>query len=197
MYLRHLAIKHLRRISDLKLDFVHESKPRSWTALIGENGTGKTSILQAIALTAAGGLQANGVAKPVIAHLRDRRGETALSLDAEFEFDTSRRALLRSNHPTAPPLALRGPLRLVSRLFMDAGSTTLIGTSRYVHRRAKKSVIKNPLDEARARHTPLWFVAAYGISRFLPASTTTAGLERPSIERLEPLFEPRDRKSVV
>ena len=48
-----------------------------WTVIIGENGTAKTSILQAIALTAAGQLHVNGLAQPVIGHLRDRRRGTA------------------------------------------------------------------------------------------------------------------------
>lgn len=47
------------------------------------------------------------------------------------------------------------------------------------------------LDDARAAHTHLWFVAGYGISRNLPDSTFTPALDLPSIDRLQPLFDPR------
>lgn len=73
MYIEHLHIQNLKLLRDFELDFVDaDGEPRMWTVIIGPNGTGKTSILQAIALTAAGSLQVNGLAKPVIGHLVDR-----------------------------------------------------------------------------------------------------------------------------
>lgn len=65
MYLRKLHIQNLRLIRDLELSFVDDSgEPRMWTVLIGRNATGKTSILQAIALAAVGHLRANLLPAP-------------------------------------------------------------------------------------------------------------------------------------
>lgn len=51
MFLRSLHIENFRNIESLDIDFGTEDKPRKWTYLLGENGTGKTNILRAIALT--------------------------------------------------------------------------------------------------------------------------------------------------
>ena len=50
MVLRSLHIENFRNIESLDIDFGVEEKPRKWTYLLGENGTGKTNILRAIAL---------------------------------------------------------------------------------------------------------------------------------------------------
>ncbi|MEW6359267.1 MAG: AAA family ATPase [Planctomycetota bacterium] len=51
MKLKSLQIKNFRVIKDLEIDFVGSgSGPRQITALIGDNGSGKTTVLQAIAL---------------------------------------------------------------------------------------------------------------------------------------------------
>jgi predicted ATP-dependent endonuclease of OLD family len=54
MYLKSIRIQGLRRIRKLHIDLATGDAPRMWTVLIGENGTGKSSVLQAIALAAAG-----------------------------------------------------------------------------------------------------------------------------------------------
>ncbi len=50
MWLRNLKIENFRSIGSLELDFGTEETPRQWTYLLGENGTGKSNILRAIAL---------------------------------------------------------------------------------------------------------------------------------------------------
>lgn len=60
MWLRELRVQNLKRLRDFTLDLREpDGKPRMWTVLIGPNGTGKTSILQAVALAAAGMVDAN------------------------------------------------------------------------------------------------------------------------------------------
>jgi hypothetical protein len=202
MYLRKLHIQRMKRIADLTLDFEHEGEPRMWTVLIGENGTAKTTILQAIALAAAGGRQVNTLARPIVRHLRDRRAEAAMDVDAWFEF-TPYSLADEAAHPYAPDM--RG-LGLLSQLWLENGSTSIGAKSAYARdgdpaptivpqhvpddeRRHTKTL--DVLDEARASHTHLWFVAGYGISRNLPDSTFTPALDLPSIDRLQPLFDPR------
>ncbi len=183
MYVRTLRVKRLKRLRDLELSFVHDDAPRKWTVLIGENGTAKTSILQAIALAAAGSKQVNTLGTPVVKHLRDRRSDDdEMSIEATFDF-SQRSKDQPELHPLAP--ANRRDFQLVSRVSLAADSTTLDGEAHY-HPRSKEP--RDPLDLAREKHTRLWFVAGYGVSRFLPEATSAPSLDRPSIERMDPLF---------
>lgn len=187
MYIRRLHIQHMKRIADLTLDFEHDGKPRMWTVLIGENGTAKTTLLQAIALAAAGGRQVNTLARPIVKHLRDRRGDAEMQVEAEFAFTPLSLAV-----PAAHPgVTDRDGLGLWSELSLDNGSTSIRARSGYTHRGARDVTTPDVLDNARAAHTRLWFVAGYGISRNLPDSAFTPPLDMPSIDRLQPLFDPR------
>jgi len=60
MWLRRLHVRNLKRLRDFTLDLARpDGTTRMWTMLIGRNGTGKTSLLQAAALAAAGSSDAN------------------------------------------------------------------------------------------------------------------------------------------
>lgn len=215
MYLRSLSVKNLKRIRDLELDFTHEGEPRMWTVLIGENGTAKTSILQAIALAAAGSQQVNTLIGPLVKHLRDRRQEGDCSANAVFEFSSH---ALRVHTVALPDLngvsglqaAHKRPC-LTSGFRLRAADTSIEASSSYAVRDESSTIIdvsmsarldgskqtapligdRSPdvLDRARSEQRPLWFVAGYGISRVLPDANITPPLARPSIERLEPLFK--------
>ena len=54
MFLRRIRIQNLRSLEQLELSFESAGKPRKWTLLLAENGTGKTTLLRAIALVTAG-----------------------------------------------------------------------------------------------------------------------------------------------
>jgi len=54
MFLRHLKIQDLRSIRELNLSFEAGTSGRKWTYLLGENGTGKSSVLRSVALALAG-----------------------------------------------------------------------------------------------------------------------------------------------
>lgn len=193
MYLTSLTVRNLKRLREFHLDLTEGGEPRMWTVIIGENGTAKTSLLHAIALAAAGSKQLSLLAKPVVAHLRDRRADETLEIDAHFEFSEGSRSQ-REFHPLAPPQLRRFGLR--SRVSLPPKSTSLSGSANYVDRASKdlsQAGVEDPLDRAREFHTPRWFVAAYGVSRALPESAFDPPLELPSIERLEPLFKPGAR----
>lgn len=55
MFLRRLRLKNIRSIHELEIQFGHGTDARAWTYLLGENGTGKSSVLRSIALVMAGG----------------------------------------------------------------------------------------------------------------------------------------------
>lgn len=50
MKLKRVHIKNFKGIKDVEIDFMGPSGPRWMTALLGDNGSGKTTVLQAIAL---------------------------------------------------------------------------------------------------------------------------------------------------
>lgn len=52
MYIKHLAIENLKSISKFEMDF---PKPAGWHVIIGDNGSGKSSLAQGIALGLNGG----------------------------------------------------------------------------------------------------------------------------------------------
>jgi hypothetical protein len=192
MYIRHLEIEHLKRLRSFSLDFMHRDQPRMWTVLIGENGTAKTTILQAIALAAAGYKEVSGLAGSTIKHLSDRRDNERMSIDATFSFGHRSLEGGRTIHPHLPLTSGRKPPEplLHSRVSLEVGSTSLDASASYGGKPPKpKEQAPDPLAEARATNTPLWFVAGYGISRALPDALKTPTLARPSIERLEPLFQ--------
>ncbi|MCP3142278.1 AAA family ATPase [Pyxidicoccus xibeiensis] len=187
MYIRHLKVEHLKRLAAFELDFTHRGAPRMWTVMIGENGTAKTTLLQAIALAAAGFREVSGLAGSAVKHLRDRRYEAPMLIDAAFAFGPQSRKGGKTIHPHMPSASEHKPaeLMLQSLVRLDAGATSLEAAAFYDK---QKKLRADPLAEARSLNTPLWFVAGYGISRALPDANEIPALARPSIERLEPLF---------
>lgn len=187
MYIRSLQAKHLKRLRDLQLNFTQpDGQPRMWTVLIGENGTGKTSVLHAIALAAAGRLRVNDLAGSVFAHLRDRRLSRAhMEIRAQFGFGEISLAD-KDIHPDRPKDVPANDV-LTSRVHLDARETSLRAESWYGT--AAEPGAPDPLDNARARETRLWFVAGYGVRRALPTSGRVPDLSRPSVDRMKPLFD--------
>lgn len=195
MYLKHLTIQKMKRIDQLKLDFTNpDGSPRMWTVLIGENGTAKSTILQAVAMAAAGRLRINDLAGEMIPSLMPkRRRDGTLGILARFEFAPE--GWLKEFHPQYGDELPQGA-ELVSRVNLDAESTTLDGFDWY--RRPGESIDASresgpeltPLDWARSKNTANWFVAGYGVNRHFPYDTgSSPDLNRASVERLRPLFD--------
>ncbi len=127
MYLRHLRIERMKLFRDFDLSFTNaDGTPRMWTVLIGENGTGKTTLLQAIALASVGPLQVNRLAGDMVTDLRDRRAPDAeVTARAVFQLDRFFEA-----HRDELPAGLAGdaPIDDVvvrSRVTLKAGEDTL------------------------------------------------------------------------
>lgn len=210
MFIRELIIRNLKLLKELKLSFNRsDGGPRMWTVIIGENGTGKTSILQAIAMAAAGQLQVNNLASKVVGHLRDRRCDDPMEVQAEFSFaDIALRDPRLFPDLDGPPSA---QLRLQSQVRLETNERSLRGAAAYAAGSGTGKTWsaetggtrtwgtgtwgtgtwggpKNPLDSARAANLPLWFVAGYGVARGLPDAGRVPTLDQPSIERMAPLF---------
>lgn len=187
MYIKSLSIQNLKRLRDLSLDFTSANgEPRMWTVLIGENGTGKTSVLQAIALAAAGKLLVNDLAGNTFAHLVDRRQKGQMHINAKFSF-TDSSIDNRKVHPL-----LEGSieeLNLQSNVTLNPKETSLRGEAWYTDGSQQLATKEDPLEHARARESPLWFVIGFGVRRALPESGRMPNLARPSVDRMKSLFD--------
>lgn len=65
VYIERLHLTNIKCFEDLKIDFLDEnSEPRKWTVLVGDNGAGKSTVLQAIAACLAGADRARTLLPP-------------------------------------------------------------------------------------------------------------------------------------
>lgn len=191
MYLEELHVQRLKLLRDFRLDLRRpDGSPRMLTAIIGQNGTAKSSLLQAIALASAGKLQVNGLGKPVVGHLRDRRSKAQMHIRATFGF-SDRHRQHAALHPTLGRALAPGE-RLESTVTLQKSrrAPTIEASARYISAAGEQIGKRDadPLVEARKQGTLLWFVAGYGIDRALPQPNREPRLEVPAIERLAPLF---------
>lgn len=187
MYLHHLIVQDLKLIKDLSIDFTENGQHRQWTVLLGRNGRGKTTLLQAIALAAVGSRRANGLAGPLLGSLADRRGRQRGELAIKATFDLPRLRQHRTLRRTLPGLPAEvTEAQLEVELGLTSDGADLTGTSRYVDH----PQVKDPLSLARGKELPFWFVVAYGMARHIQVQMAAPDLSRPSFQRLIPLFRP-------
>ncbi|AUX35212.1 MULTISPECIES: AAA family ATPase [Sorangium] len=192
MLIREITIHNLRLLRDVKIPFERDGQPRTWTVLIGRNGTGKTSILQAIALAAAGNAGAISLADAVRDQLPDMRRAGDVAIDATFGFGPIGQQ--RGERPLAPDG--KRPEGLGVELRVPPGRDPLRAVSWYTPLRGDKpegsgTEATDPLVAARARDLNHWFVIGYGM--FRRADDAQPGQKPPdwpSINRLRPLFQP-------
>ncbi len=192
MYLQEITItgglKLLKK--NFKLSFMSGDQPRMWTALVGENGLCKTSILQAIALAASGPDRANQLRQDVESLRDTRRKISRLEIDARFTFSAERHQ--QREYPGLTDSSVVPVVRSIVSLSHDedvfSGHSTYEGESAKQHAVSNGVSPSNPVRDARAKALPRWFVAGYGVNRNLPVR----GEVPPTnlvLERLKPLFD--------
>lgn len=183
MFIRKLHVTNLKLLRDFELEFTQaDGSPRMWTVIIGENGTGKTSILQAIAMAAAGSSFVNLLAKRVTTQLVDRRGHGPMEIVADFGFQSPPKNAKRvypGRTGDANGVGLRSTVRVAE------GEVALGGSAAY----SDSPGGEDPLVVARSRNLHLWFVAGYGVARVLPDAGVQPRLEQAAIDRLQTLFD--------
>lgn len=194
MYLRELRVKNLKLLQDFRLNLCEgkTGQPRRWTVLVGRNARGKTSVLQAVALAAAGKTVANSLSSESLMSFFDRRPQRPRTVEIHAEFELpALSGVGKRPHPvrTLPGAGRRKPTRLSASLELRPGQTIFRGSSRYVglDGDAGQST-KDPLEEVRIANHPWWFVAGYGVDRRLSLDSRRAA--RPAEERLRSLFAP-------
>lgn len=195
MYVESVHIQNLKLLRDVKLDFTRNGSPRPWTVIIGENGCGKTSLLQAIGLAAMGVDRANQLAD--VTSLPDRRSKSEVNIEATFRFGEIR-SKLRSIPQWNWDSTCAYP-QLKSWLKLKSGWSVFEGGSQYVAEAVNHAGICvgdlrtdhnffDPLREARRENLPHWFVAGYGVGRSLPLPQTGARVKDAVLERIASLY---------
>lgn len=203
MYIRSLHIRGLKLVRNLELGFTRDDQPRMWTVLLGENGTCKTTILQAIAMAAVGSYRAGQLSDA--SSLHDLRPpDQKVDLQATFSFGSRNADLLRVRG--WPEEA--GQATLWSRIWLPPGRTVLQGECSAKagdnvrfgidqagrgqdgsDSEAREAKVRAELEEAA-----LVQVLGYGVRRSLPSPPDHRDLADKVKTRLEPLF---DKGSII
>lgn len=193
MYIQSIKIQNLKRLRDFELKFTSDcGTPRMWSVLIGENGTGKSAVLQAIALAAAGRLLVNGLAGNSVTNLADWRREESMTITSWFSIpmvDQADASVAPKKKHTTEALSPTLSRKLLSEVALHPGQSSLRARSVFEDA-ALRVQEEDPLDEARAQDLPGWFVVGYGVNRILPSSNNPGVLVQQTLNRLRPLFEP-------
>jgi len=143
MFLRRLKLQNIRSIPELSLSFENEAGGgRAWTYLLGLNGTGKSTLLRAIALITAGG--------DAMADLLGRP-EDWISLGQKD-------ALMEVDFATADEKPRRSILKF------QRGQSTLAFLEQ------NRATLAH-IDAAVAKSERNYFVVGYGVSRRMPSET--------------------------
>lgn len=154
MYITRLQLKNVKLLRDLTFDFTHEGKPRLWTVFVAENGSCKTTLLQAIALAASGSERGNQLADvPSLPDLRHPT-ETA-SISADFVFG-SRLAKWRSIPAPAGEDSAHEKLGVHSVLRVESEQSTFSGDSWAAPENTLPSIGEHYPDLIRNRLRPIF-----------------------------------------
>lgn len=166
MFLRQLRMQDVRSIQDLSLSFVAGKEGRKWTYLLGENGTGKSSVLRSVALALAG----SDSAAELVGSPDDwiRLGENRAQVDVQYanaQGDERRACLRFERGMTALDFAVRNRPDL------------------------------EQIDAAVAKAERNYFVVGYGVTRRPQSSRhsfseTSSSFRSPRARSIATLFNP-------
>ena len=174
MYLTRLRLKNIKLLAESELNFLDpDGKPRMWTVLLGDNGLCKSTILQCIAISAAG-------PKLGSALTRDASTLHRVGLREEATVKATFVPSSESGWKTGP--ARRDQLHLAWQVSSERSDVVAEPGSRPA---------AEILDDVRASKKGVegWFVAGYGVGRFLPRPGEVSLPPDPRFDRLEGLFE--------
>jgi hypothetical protein len=172
LYLQSIEVQNVKLLADQKISFVRpDGTLRRWTVLIGDNGLCKTTLLQAIALTASGEKLARALVDDAANYCRATAPERGASIETTFQ------VLSPDGH--GDPSTLE---HLSVRLIVEAGRHDFRG-----EQGAKR------IDDVRGYRVPGYFVVGYGVGRFLPKPGEVAVPQDPVHDRIEGLFDVRHK----
>jgi hypothetical protein len=161
MYIERLHVRNVRLLAEQEFSFLNaDGTPRLWTVIVGENGVCKSTILQAIALAAMGPKLGSALV-PNAQRLRNVNSSEAASIDLTLQ-------------PPSPGASFVSALRIEPNRFDVTPGESSCGADR--------------LDGIRARRESGWFVAGYGVGRFLAEPGEATLPKDPVVDRVRGLF---------
>jgi len=159
MYIQRITIKNLKGFKELDFSFARpEGGYAGWTVLTGDNGSGKTALLKAIALALVG----PDVGRALQPSFRGwiREGNTKAEIAVQIVTDDSDKFITG-----------RRPERFWSELELHRNGGPEVTMKSRSDRRGNK---KGPLNGPWAENTGGWFAAGYGPFRRLYGASPEA-----------------------
>ena len=179
MYLRKVILKNIKCFADLTLDFTQDKGIRQWTALLGQNGLGKSTLLQAIGVALAGPAAVRELLP--VAEGWVRRGESYGEIEAELlwtEGDALAPNWPKKKSPYVARYIVTGddPGRLPEGLGHYTVPTIIdwSGTGTSSERKAVSSDMSRLKQTAYAEGKPGWMGCGYGPFRRLSGGSQDA-----------------------
>lgn len=166
MFIERLRVKNLRLLAEQEFSFLRaDGSLRLWTAIVGENGVCKSTLLQAIALAALGPKLGSALVKDAQQYRRvPAQGPAEIS------------ATFRPAGPGSP---------VEVDLSIEPGRHDLVeGANRDGAQQ---------IDTIRGFRQPGWFVAGYGAGRYLAKPGEVSAPLDPVVDRVEGLFDVRHK----
>jgi energy-coupling factor transporter ATP-binding protein EcfA2 len=163
MYLRRVVLTNIKGFETAELDFCPDSSTYpGWAVITGDNGSGKTALLRAIALAILGPEQSRGLIQDLrgwVSH-----GEEAGSISVEIRPNHNYDKTQKGGYP------IQGTFWAEVEISMDESGGTWEVKAADIFRNKKKSAVNGPW----AQSTPGWCALAYGPFRRLYGSSPDA-----------------------
>jgi energy-coupling factor transporter ATP-binding protein EcfA2 len=103
MWIESLAIGNIRSFEQERFVFTREDgKPHRWVTLLGENGGGKSTVLQALGLLLAGAEGARALVPRPVGWLRDESNPGGMTMSFRQGSKDPGKAKTRSLNSSAP-----------------------------------------------------------------------------------------------
>ena len=161
MYIRKVVLENIKGFGKAELDFCPDGSDfPGWAVVTGDNGTGKTALLRAIALAIAGPTDA----RQLVPDFRGwvAAGATRGTISVEIKPDNEVDRTEKGGFPT------RGTFW--AEIAIDASKTVPTIEPTDVYRNKKKSATNGPWSTS----TPGWFTVGYGPFRRLYGTSSDA-----------------------
>jgi energy-coupling factor transporter ATP-binding protein EcfA2 len=163
MYIRRVVLTNIKGFETAELDFCPDSSTYAgWAVITGDNGSGKTALLRAIALAILGPEQSRGLIQDLtgwVSHGEDA-GSVSVEIRPNHNFDKTQ----KGGYP------IQGTFWAEVEITMDESGGTWEVKAADIFRNKKKSAVNGPW----AQSTPGWCALAYGPFRRLYGSSPDA-----------------------